>query len=59
MRNMMQQNFPCRVQVLSSISTDIFLSLYKGKKIQQNFFIKKETQIYQIFQLLRHIQWFH
>ena len=49
MRNMMQQNFLCRVQVLSSISTDIFLSLYKGKKIQQNFLIKKETQIYQIF----------
>ena len=49
MRNMMQQNFPCRVQVLSSISTDIFLSLYKGQKIQQNFLIKKETQICQIF----------
>ena len=46
---MIQHNFPYPLAVLSLIKTDIFLSLYKGKKNQQNFLTKNETEIHQIF----------
>ena len=48
---------PNLLTAISSITTHIFLSLYKSKKNQANFLINNKTEIYQIFSLLRYIQW--
>ena len=49
MLNMMQQNFRYRLQLFFSNKTDRFFSLYKGKKNQQNFLTKDQTEIHRIF----------
>ena len=41
---MTQQNFPYHL-VLSSVKTNIFLSLHKGKKNQQDFLTKNERDL--------------
>ena len=41
-----ETTLPVPFTALSSIKTDIFLSLYKGKKNQQDFLIKNETEIH-------------
>ena len=42
---MIHQKLLVPLIVLSLIKTDIFLSLEKGKKNQQDFFIKNEAEI--------------